>query len=854
MTLADYRTALDARSCLRAWELQETSGTTLADRQGVQNATASGTPVLGVAGPVSGVTGIDWNAAGSATVPDHTATRFGGTTAHSLVFWIKLKSVPAAGVYKRILSKEGASNAGWLVFLNPGTSQIQWRRGATYYASDGSLNLTLNQWAMVTLVFTGTRAQAWLNKTLVMDWASTTSVTAATGVLTLGQAYYGGEIPDAAMSLVSLHSVALAQSDVTALYDALQATGAPADTTPPVVSDAQINAVTHNTAVITARTDEAAQLVVEYGPTTSYGSTATSTAGGTTHAATLTLSPGSVTKWRARAVDTAGNPSAWVVGADITAEQSLQALIDAATAGTTLNLPASSYRQEATIAKALTLQGGADTPLLGSDIWRGWVQEVTTWLSILTVPALPWTDNAAVDLIGAPQAGWPEQVFVDGAELVQLAAGSMPGPGQFALVAAGDRRIRLGSDPTGKTVEVTTRTEVLKVTAATVTIRGRANTDRIVLKHAGSNYQHGVLCANHGGTPDNLTIEHADVAYGHNTGIQTVKAGNLTIRKVRAHHNGMNGGNIQGHWRTAIYWGALVEDCLFDWNNTQLGKGGHHAAGLKISYFGGKLGSPAIIRRSVFANNLASAGLWLDSKVPGWLIGSESSWADGNWAYRNGAHGFRVEINNGQDEGSDLFILAKNSSYQNQDAGLWLDVVKNVHVRGHRSVYDKRNNAQFTHSVEAHWGDSTQGRTDMDLVGGDAAGPVNVKLDDLFVVNEQGAQRKLVAWRQDGAAGTLGHASNTGQNGVFAVTDAAGNVTNESGGYKPFSIAYTDKSLAEFGATQYGAGATLVASTAAKNTLLGSYGLPLTPTGDPAPPSATPIPVFAATYRRRRAA
>lgn len=82
----------------------------------------------------------------------------------------------------------------------------------------------------------------------------------------------------------------------------------PPDTTPPVISNEQATSITATTAVIAWNTDEVSNSVVEYGLTTSYGSTATDNAMVTSHSVTLTnLAANTVYHYRVKSTDGSGN-------------------------------------------------------------------------------------------------------------------------------------------------------------------------------------------------------------------------------------------------------------------------------------------------------------------------------------------------------------------------------------------------------------------------------------------------------------------------------------------------------------------------------------------------------------------
>ena len=91
---------------------------------------------------------------------------------------------------------------------------------------------------------------------------------------------------------------------------ALDDVAGPIDTTPPLISNVQAGAITASGATITWTTDEDSNSVVEYGLTTSYGSSASNTANVTSHIIPLSgLSGNTLYHYRVKSTDAAGNQS-----------------------------------------------------------------------------------------------------------------------------------------------------------------------------------------------------------------------------------------------------------------------------------------------------------------------------------------------------------------------------------------------------------------------------------------------------------------------------------------------------------------------------------------------------------------
>lgn len=89
---------------------------------------------------------------------------------------------------------------------------------------------------------------------------------------------------------------------------ALDDASGPPDTTPPVISNVQSSNITATSALITWTTDEASNSTVEYGLTTSYGSTVLNATNVTSHSITLNnLNANTLYHYRVKSTDAAGN-------------------------------------------------------------------------------------------------------------------------------------------------------------------------------------------------------------------------------------------------------------------------------------------------------------------------------------------------------------------------------------------------------------------------------------------------------------------------------------------------------------------------------------------------------------------
>lgn len=123
------------------------------------------------------------------------------------------------------------------------------------------------------------------------------------GVNSEGVAYY-----DAAGVAASDRAVPVIGVDGAVKFVKIGSTGSTSDLTPPTLSAITATSITSASAVVGCTADEVVSVVVQYGTTTSYGSTASSVGNG----ASLTVSIGGLTaattyNYRVRATDLAGN-------------------------------------------------------------------------------------------------------------------------------------------------------------------------------------------------------------------------------------------------------------------------------------------------------------------------------------------------------------------------------------------------------------------------------------------------------------------------------------------------------------------------------------------------------------------
>jgi len=194
---------------------------------------------------------------------------------------------------------------------------------------------------------------------------------------------------------------------------------------------------------------------------------------------------------------------------------------------------ACTYREAVTVSKPLTIIGSeaGGTQIKGSDVWTKWTKNSSgDFVSASSVPLMQ-THGKCEE--GTSVCLWPEQVFVNGAPLRQVASGSNPAVGQFKLNTK--RKVVMGTSPSNNVVEVTVRQHWLIANANNVVVK---NVD---MHHAGNAPQgYGALRAADG--YDGFQIHDSELSYAHGALFAFAREGqNQLVHNVNAHHGGQLG-------------------------------------------------------------------------------------------------------------------------------------------------------------------------------------------------------------------------------------------------------------------------------------------------------------------------
>jgi parallel beta-helix repeat protein len=276
-----------------------------------------------------------------------------------------------------------------------------------------------------------------------------------------------------------------------------------------------------------------------------------------------------------------------------TCTDSLQAKIDAAPPAGTVRADPCVYREQITITKPLTLHGQPGSEIRGSDLWTKWSYSGGYWRSARSLPPFPQTEVRCMP--NTSRCLWPEQVFLDGKALTQVAS-EPHSSGQFAVDAG--RRVLLKDDPRGHLVEVTVRRHWVLGTAAAdgVTIEG------FVMKHAANEGRSGAIMnrpsrLEAGGSDWTVQNNHLSDAHGAVVSLQGATGLEILDNEI------FRGGQIGIHGTGP---GEVIRANKVHHNNTEDFDFRWEAGGLKTAHADG-----VTVDQNEFYDNKGNA-VWFD--------------------------------------------------------------------------------------------------------------------------------------------------------------------------------------------------------------------------------------------------
>lgn len=349
-------------------------------------------------------------------------------------------------------------------------------------------------------------------------------------------------------------------------------------------------------------------------PTTTAPTSTTTTTTTTTTTATVTPTvPASTTTAGAAALGSTAYPipagAVYVAqggsnanpGTAASPKASVGAAIDAAPAGGTVVIRAGYYHEQLVITKAVTLQSYP-----GEVVWfdgtvpvTGFTKSGTTWVAPWavvhdhTLGYHTWENDTRYLQPGYPLAAWPDQAYVNGSQLKQVAPSAVVA-GTFAVDYT-TKRLILGDDPTGKEIRAADLEQAIETQVAGVTIRGIG-----FRRYANPIMANGLIRI----AKDNSRIENVRIDDAATIGLSI--SGNVKVDRVTINRAGMVA--YMGHYadNSAITTSVASNNNYENFNNLP------EAGGIKFT------SSRFItVQGNVVANSNMAKGIWLDESCYG---------------------------------------------------------------------------------------------------------------------------------------------------------------------------------------------------------------------------------------------
>jgi parallel beta-helix repeat protein len=328
-----------------------------------------------------------------------------------------------------------------------------------------------------------------------------------------------------------------------------------------------------------------------------------------------------------------------------------------AASGKTVVLKAGTYHETVNVPSNKTINfqsaAGAVVYFDGSSVVSGWTQSGSTW--IRTGWTAKFNSTPSYDGTVLTQANWgfvnpaypmashPDQMWVDGTALTQVASAAAVTAGTFYSDYT-NNRIVLGTNPSGHEVRASDLGIAMTLNSAYSSIRGigfrryaTAVPDMGAIRVLGAN----------------AVLENDIVSDMATTGISMLKT-NQKVTHVTLRNNGMLG----MHANNAD--GIVVNGVLATNNNLQHFNTSPVAGGIKMSRTRG-----VTVKNSVLSNNLGT-GLWLDESTYNAVI-------VGNLITSNQKHGISFEI-------SALAVIADNIISGSTSDGIKINDSANVRI------------------------------------------------------------------------------------------------------------------------------------------------------------------------------
>jgi hypothetical protein len=292
-------------------------------------------------------------------------------------------------------------------------------------------------------------------------------------------------------------------------------------------------------------------------------------------------------------VDPSGSDgAAGTVGAP---KKTLAGALSAASSGAVIVLREGSYHESLSVTKAVTIQAYP-----GEEVWLDGSTQYTSWTGSGPYTATLGPNWSPLTTTGYPlttyaQGNLPEQVWVDGVALRQIADGATPGAGQFSVNRTA-HTVTIGTNPSGKEVRVADLNNALTV-AAQIRLYGIGVRRYSPLVHEGLS-----SLIYFGGTSQGSVVENCVFQDSYMCGVNTARP--ITLRNVTIQDCGGSG------MQATTASGLTLERFVIRRCNRSLWRAQPITAGIKVTRTEG-----LTIRDGIIQDVPDAMGVWLDVSV-----------------------------------------------------------------------------------------------------------------------------------------------------------------------------------------------------------------------------------------------
>ncbi|MBC7594695.1 MAG: right-handed parallel beta-helix repeat-containing protein [Kineosporiaceae bacterium] len=331
---------------------------------------------------------------------------------------------------------------------------------------------------------------------------------------------------------------------------------------------------------------------------------------------------------------------------------SVAAALASASSGSTIVLRAGTYTESVSTssAKQLTIQNypGEEAWFDGSVPVSSWTKSGSNWTSSgwstqfdSNASFVQGTDQPERFVDPAhPMASHPDQVFIDGQALTQVAGAAAVKPGNFAVDYA-EKTITIGDDPTGRSVRSS------KLQTALLLLGPKSEVKGVGFRRYATSMAMGRGAVYVAGKADGSSLRNLTFEDNSTIGASIIKA-DVTMEKVTVRRSGLMGIGASKADR------LVIKNSLIDQSNVERFKPQPAAGGIKITRQRG-----VTITNTTVSSSYNSIGIWTDESTVGIQITRST-------VKNSGSIGIEVEL-------SDDAIIADNISTGNKTGILVFD-------------------------------------------------------------------------------------------------------------------------------------------------------------------------------------